>query len=66
MKQLVIASSGFVAILFALYAGIAWYRNNYPAVQSFSECEKAGYPIQDISPRVCTAGVKRFSETANR
>lgn len=66
MKNLIIISSGFVAIMLALYAGVSWYTGNYPSVNSFEECEKAGYSIQESRPRVCTAGVKSFSETSKR
>lgn len=62
MKQIIIMSSGVVALCLAVIAGISWYRHNYAPVNSFAECEKAGYRIVKSNPRICIAGSKRFSE----
>lgn len=63
MRQMIINSSGFVAIALAIYAGVVWYKQNYPAVNTFDECAKAGYAVSDSSPKECRAGVKRFNSS---
>lgn len=64
MRQTIIISSGFIALLFALAAGILWYKNNYAAVNSFEECKQAGYPVQESNPPICRANAKVFMESA--
>lgn len=60
MKQAIILSSGCLALIFALAAGMAWYRNNYARVNTFEECQIAGYTTQEGYPPVCFANGKRF------
>ncbi len=65
MKQNIIMSAGFIALILALWAGVAWYRNNYSSARNFEECVKTGNVIQETYPRICKAGAKHFVEQTN-
>lgn len=62
MKQNIIVSSGFLVLIFAVVAGVMWYKNNYKSVDSFGACVKAGYAVSEGPPRSCQAGAKNFVE----